>query len=185
MTFLKICRTGHAYLSLFFLPMAFLYAVTGVCYISGHTGKLVSARYTAALDTPPPVAAEAKLALVRNVLAANGVSCPAGDGKEMRDRFTIGAPTGRHAVLEPLRENAKEATVSVNTPSLFSIMVLLHKAKGGAAFNFFGSAFGAALLLMYLSGFLLFWTSPDMRKKLLLCCAAGLVATAMAILLSI
>jgi len=103
----------------------------------------------------------------------------------MRNLFMVGRPTGRHAVLEPVPSGAKEATVTLNMPNLFSRLMLLHKAKGGTAFNVFGIAFGVALLLMCLSGVLLFWISPGMRKKLILCFAGGLAATVLAVLASL
>jgi len=99
----------------------------------------------------------------------------------MRNLFMVGRPTGRHAVLEPVPSGAKEATVTLNMPNLFSRLMLLHKAKGGTAFN----VFGIALLLMCLSGVLLFWISPGMRKKLILCFAGGLAATVLAVLASL
>ena len=185
MSLMKFCRISHAYLSIFFLPMAGIYAVTGISYVCGHAGITDTVRLTAALEAPPPQTSEDKGALVKKILADNGVPCPKGSGKEMRNQFTIGRPTGRHAVLEPLRGNVKEVTVSVNTPNLFSRLVLLHKAKGGVPFNVFGIAFGVALLLMYLSGLLFFWSASELRTKLTLCFAAGLMVTVIVILTSV
>ena len=165
--------------------MAGIYAVTGISYVCGHAGITDTVRLTAALEAPPPQTSEDKGALVKKILADNGVPCPKGSGKEMRNQFTIGRPTGRHAVLEPLRGNVKEVTVSVNTPNLFSRLVLLHKAKGGVPFNVFGIAFGVALLLMYLSGLLFFWSASELRTKLTLCFAAGLTVTVIVILTSV
>ena len=185
MSVIKFCRLSHVYLCIFFFPMACIYAVTGISYVCGYTGKTDTVRLTAALEAPPPQTPEDKGALVKKILADNGVPCPKGEGKEMRNLFTIGRPTGRHAVLEPARGDAQKVTVSINTPNLLSRLVLLHKAKGGAPFNIFGIAFGVALLLMYLSGFLFFWSASELRTKLTLCFAAGLTVTVIVILASV
>lgn len=185
MAFVTFCRLGHAYLSIFFLPVAALYAVTGVCYVCGYSGTLDSARYTVALDALPPVTAETKGTLLKKILSDNGIPCPAGEGSESRKGFMLGLPTGQHAVLEPLRENAKEALITVNTPDLFYKLVLLHKAKGGTLFNILGVAFGVALLLMYLSGILLFLKASEFRNKLAICFAGGLIITTLVIVVSI
>jgi len=185
MSFIKFCRISHAYLCIFFFPMACIYAITGVCYISGYKGRVDTSRYAATFDGPPPATAEAKDAFVKKVLAANGIPCPKGEGKEMRNTFIVGRPTRRHAVLEPLRGNSKEAIICVNTPNLFATLTLLHKAKGGSPFNVFGITFSATLLLMYLSGLLLFWTVAELRTKLALCFAGGLIVTIMVIIGSV
>ena len=184
MSLAKFCRTIHAYLSIFFLPMALIYAITGICYICGYTGKSESVRYTAAIEASSPASPAAKDTLVKNILSANGIACPSGEGRELRNQYVLGRPTSRHAVLEPIRDGMKEAKVVVNTPDLFSRLVLLHKAKGGAPFNVFGIAFGVALLLIYVSGIFLFWASLKVRMRLTLCFAGGLVITVLVILAS-
>ena len=181
----KFWRLSHACVTLFFLPLALIYAVTGIGYICGYTGRVDSARFSVPLTGPPPAQPEARRALVEKTLSEHGLACPVGEGREVHNRFVIGAPTRRYAVLELPRGRSGETVVSLNTPGLFNKLMSLHKAKGGIAFNVLGVAFGVVLLFSYLSGLALVWNATAMRRPLLLCGVAGFLVVFAVILASL
>jgi hypothetical protein len=178
----KFWHLSHAYVTLFFLPLALIYAVTGIGYLCGYTGHVDSVRFSVPLTDPPPARPEAKRALIEKTLSEHGLACPVGEGRDVHNRFVIGAPTRRHVMLELPRGRNGEAVISLNKPGWFNKLMFLHKAKGNIAFNVLGVAFGVVLLFSYLSGLALVWNATAMRRPLLLCGLAGfLVALAVTI----
>lgn len=60
---------------------------------------------------------------------------------------------------------------------LYSKLVLLHKAKGSPAFVILAISFAVAMLLIYLSGIWMCWQNRNIRKRMLVAAALGLIVT--------
>jgi len=63
--------------------------------------------------------------------------------------------------------------------------MILHRARGGAAFNVLGAAFAISIPLIYISGIVAYWSVPGRRKRLLIAAAIGIVVTVVAAVVSL
>lgn len=175
---ITLWRNLHAYLAMFFLPMAILFALTGALYIFGITGALNTESYEIELKQPLPRPLaqhiDAQEAVMVQYAQAKGIEIPAGKAKKGKQGVILGSATGYHLVLVADRaENT--ATLQVNRPGLYYKAVMLHKAKCGMAFKVMGVGLGITMIVLYLSGIFLFLRNRGMRNKLLWTCLAGLI----------
>ncbi|MBR4250374.1 MAG: hypothetical protein IKQ24_09490 [Verrucomicrobia bacterium] len=175
----QFLRSFHAYLAMFFLPAVCLFALTEMLYIFGVKGSLNTQSYQIQLSQslPRPLALniEAQEKVMVDYARENGIEVPEGKAQKGRSGVVLGNQAGYHFVFIPDRaENSAE--LQVNRPGLYHKMVLLHKAKCGLAFQIFGVATGICLVLLYMSGILLVWNSPRMKKISLILCVTGLLA---------
>jgi|GEM_PF-2692562 len=68
---------------------------------------------------------------------------------------------------------------------LYGTLMILHRARGGAAFNVLGAAFAISIPLIYISGIVAYWSVPGRRKRLLIAAAIGIVVTVVAAVVSL
>lgn len=179
----KLFRQIHIYVSLFFLPCAVLFALTGIVYILGadqDTGLKVE-NYKLVKNIE---AGKEKDALIQ-YLQENNLKIPSNTevikGKDKG--VTIG---GAHysANIAPIAQN--EYTITLKTRSLLGDMIMLHKDKGAWYFSVFSIAFGIALFLLYISGLIItLFASKKDRQKQLATLGAGIVITILLAYLSL
>lgn len=179
----KLFRQIHIYVSLFFLPCAVLFALTGIVYILGadqDTGLKVE-NYKLVKNIE---AGKEKDALIQ-YLQENNLKIPSNTevikGKDKG--VTIG---GAHysANIAPIAQN--EYTITLKTRSLLGDMIMLHKDKGAWYFSVLSIAFGIALFLLYISGLIItLFTSKKDRQKQLATLGAGIIITILLAYLSL
>lgn len=179
----KLFRQIHIYVSLFFLPCAVLFALTGIVYILGadqDTGLKVE-NYKLVKNIE---AGKEKDALIQ-YLQENNLKIPSNTevikGKDKG--VTIG---GAHysANIAPIAQN--EYTITLKTRSLLGDMIMLHKDKGAWYFSVLSIAFGIALFLLYISGLIItLFASKKDRQKQLATLGAGIVITILLAYLSL
>ncbi len=148
----------HLILSVFFLPVALVYAITGGLNLVGVGAEQHGPR--------PPAG------MVGRAPANGGPSAPGyGHGAGNGAMAQGGRPewAGQH----------KKPT------GLYDNIMLLHKGKGGPAFNVVGVAFAVSMLVMYLSGIVIGWSMPGKRRQMLMSAAAGLAVAIVAIAVSL
>ena len=178
--FMKLWRDIHAYLAMFFLPVALLFAITGFLYICGATGNLNTKKHDVTLSVPIPKPfaqnIEAQKQVMIEFAKANGIPIPAGEASKGRTGVILGKSTGYHFVLIP-DQTKDTAVLQVNDPGLHYKMVMLHKAKCGLGFKVLGVGFGIAMVILYISGIYLLWKNKSLRRKLLISGLIGLVVT--------
>jgi len=138
----------HAYVSMFFLPLALFYAITGAALV------LTPDRPHGA----PPPGLEARQGQADAGPASRGASA-------INDQARGEGPEGG---------SGKQG---IEEPTGFSKLLLVHKAKGAVAFKVLGMLFAAAMVFLYVSGICAVWRARDSRKQLLLTGAAGLIVT--------
>lgn len=145
---LDIWRDIHALLAAFFLPIALIYVVTGGLYLLGFRRECPGRQ--------PPAARQA--CAQRN----------ADSGQSPRMRHEQGPKqAGKHG-----------GGISGRKPTgIYDKLMLLHKAKGGPAFNVLGVAFAVSVLVIYVSGIPVCWSVPSRRRRMLAATAIGLVVT--------
>lgn len=179
----KLFRQIHIYVSLFFLPCAVLFALTGIVYILGadqDTGLKVE-NYKLVKNIE---AGKEKDALIQ-YLQENNLKIPSNieviKGKDKG--VTIGS-AHYIANIAPITQN--EYTITLKTRSLLGDMIMLHKDKGAWYFSVLSIAFGIALFLLYISGLIItLFASKKDRQKQLATLGAGIVITILLAYLSL
>ncbi len=85
--------------------------------------------------------------------------------------------TGSHrdVILEPTK-NPLIVKLKIKETRWYRRFVQLHKAKGGILFKVYAAAFASALFLILITGFLVAWQSPKLRKLTLFSASLGVVA---------
>lgn len=174
----------HNYVSMFFLPVALLYAVTGGLYIMGVHGG-ADRKEIIEVATAQPLAQDAKAlqTFVGAQLQDRKLRLPEGDAQFGRGTFIWGQPSGYHVMLEPLKGSTGTRIVCI-TPASYSRLVFLHKAKCGTPFKALGIAFAIAMTLIYLSGLVIGWRAVSRRRTFLATLAAGALVTVILVWLS-
>ena len=81
-------------------------------------------------------------------------------------------------------QGSNVAKICCRTPSLYSRLVLLHKAKCGRPFKVLGTAFAVAMAWIYLSGVLIAWQASAGRRTFLATLLCGTAVTTLLVLLS-
>lgn len=180
---MKLWFNLHAYLSMFFLPVALMVAVTGFMNVTGYTGYIDTQEYKLILDQslPRPLSEnlEAQEKVMLDFARENNIAIPEGTVRKGKQGVILGDATGYHFNLIPSRME-DTAQLNVNHPGLFYKMLMLHKSKCGFYFKILMFGLGITMVLLYLSGIFLIWKNRKMRSKLLLCCGIGIIVTVLA-----
>lgn len=175
----------HGYISMFFLPLALLYAITGSFVIFGNWGELKKEKHSIPFDQELFKDVDAQKSAVVKFLQDSGENkLPVGDPKLIRGDFYWGQPSSLNVSLSKGSEAGK-ATLQVRKPNLLFSLIILHKAKGGRLFDYFGFSFALAMIFMYLSGIAIFWKIKSKRAALSLTLLAGTVLTIVVTYLSL
>ena len=173
----------HTYLSLFFLPLAFIYAITGVGYIF-DLRQDVGARVFELQGKEQAVLLE--------LLKTHNLRVP----PNTEVKFVKGNPSIGNVAYSATISKGKDGkpTFRVVERSWYGVLLLMHKSSGSkfelgslklSIFDFLAIGFGTSLLLFYLSGLIV--TSFCKRDRLTSFSVLGLgiVATLCAIYLSV
>ncbi len=149
----KAFRNIHIYLSLFFLPVALMYAVTGIVYISGFNQDVGATKNTYTLNAEISKGGEAEAML--KYLQDNNIPLPS-KTEPKPDRRSGGLSVGGAHYSAVIAKNGENTwTITTIERSLLGDLIMLHKAKGKWYFNVLGIGFGITLMLLYLSGLMI------------------------------
>ena len=171
----KLFRQIHIYLSLFFLPCAFLFALTGIAYILDFNQDvgLKIEQYKLSKIIENGKEREALL----EYLQENGLKIPSNKNiiKSKDKGITIG---GIHYTANIVQSSANEYTITLKTRSLLGDMIMLHKNKGAWYFSILSVAFSVALFVLYISGLMItLFASKKDRNKQFIVLGIGLFVT--------
>lgn len=157
----------HLVLSLFFLPMIVIYAVTGIMYMAGTDGNFSSRIeiYLLKGEDAPPYAASCK------ELERRGVNLPEGKVRPFKGKHVLGSLTDTHVLFE---NKGKDIQAEVIDPGIYPKLLLAHKGKAGILFTILGYGAALSLLAMYVTGILLMWRNRTKRRLMLTSAAVGL-----------
>jgi hypothetical protein len=166
----------HALLAAFILPVAVMFIVTGSLYTWGIKGSYTDEVYEIPLDKAMG-ADQAELAdLARSELDKLGLGHPEGKPKIK----TLGSDfqlewtgSSKDLTLEPT-DNALVAKLTIKNTSWYRTLVQLHKAKGGTAFKVYAVVFATSIALLLLSGFMMAWQTPRLKRATLMTSLVGL-----------
>ncbi len=141
-------RKFHAYSAMFFLPMAILFALTGILYICGIREDFMVKKqdFIIKLDKKP----ENLQNFILDFLKQNELKIPSNITlKRFKgDMQVMGSAS--YAVLIKTIDNG--LSLQTLERSIIGQMILLHKAKVGQIFVVFSVIFSIFLLLSYFSG---------------------------------
>ncbi|MDY0213593.1 MAG: PepSY domain-containing protein [Desulfuromonadaceae bacterium] len=167
----------HATLAAFILPVAIMFLTTGAFYSWGIKGSYTKATYELQLQKPMQGELAELVALATNELIKQDIEPPTGGAKVKRigDSFELEwTGSNRDIILEPTTQPLK-AKLEVKDTSWYRQFVQLHKAKGGTPFKIYAAAFATAFLLLLITGFLIAWQTPKLRKLALISASLGIV----------
>ncbi len=85
----------------------------------------------------------------------------------------LGNTTSYHIIFTPQKDGVSAKVVN---PGVYPKMLLAHKGKGGTLFNALGYGAAACLLILYISGIVMFWKVKSRRKPMLISAALGIIA---------
>lgn len=161
----------HLVLSLFFLPMIVVYAVTGLLYMGGvdqHFTSHVAVYELNAADRPP-------YADACRELERRGVALPEGKVRPFKGNHILGSMTDTHVLF--LRKG-HSLRAEVVEPGIYPNLMLAHKGKAGWWFAALGYGAAISLIILYVTGILLMWRNRRKRKLMLVSAALGTAAVA-------
>ncbi len=145
----------HSYVSMFFLPVAVIFAITGGISAVGEHGGPGG----------------------RGPQVRVGQAVPGGSEQMGQEEPGHGSEQVPGVHGEPRKGATGER------PGLLFKLTMLHKAKAGVASKVLAVCFGVAMLTVYLSGIWICWCNGERRKRMLITGLIGLVVTVIIILL--
>ncbi|TQR33155.1 hypothetical protein DMB92_04195 [Campylobacter sp. MIT 99-7217] len=161
----KLFRQIHIYVSLFFLPLALLYATTGIAYILGANQDTLKSVQSYEIKGVLTKGQEQEF--LKDFLIQNKLKLPKGELKpdKREGGFTQG---GTHYSVNITQADENTVLIKAQTRSLIGDMIMLHKDKGAWYFSILSVGFGVALLMLYLSGLIitLFAIKKDRNKQI-------------------
>lgn len=171
----------HLYLSLFFLPMCAIYALTGIGYIFDLKDDAGAKITEIAIPNPPQKGEEG--AFMIEMLKANNLKIPTNTEVEIqKGNPTMGSIS--YAVSLESDKKSGELKMRVINRSIYGILVLMHKAKGAVYFNAVAVCFALSLVIFYLSGLIMTSFCKNKRKGAEIAFGTGLIITILAVWLS-
>jgi len=165
----------HLLLAAFMFPVALMYLITGGFYTWGIKGSYDSQTYDVVLADALTEDAAQLTALTEVELQKLGIPVPSGGAKIKKigvsyqlewtgsDRDVILAPGSAELV----------AQLTVKDTNSYRHFVQLHKAKGGQLFKVYAAFLAVSLFTILLSGFLMAWQVPKLRRLATICAATG------------
>lgn len=148
----KQFRNIHIYLSLFFLPVALMYALTGALYIFGVDEDSGASKHTYTLKATISQGGEIEAML--EYLKANDIALPRGSEPKLDKKGYLRIGSVHYfAGIKKLGEGTYD--IMVFKRSFIGDIILLHKAKGEWYFNILAVGFGIAIAILYLSGLII------------------------------
>jgi len=157
---------AHALLAAFILPVAIMFFVTGALYTWGIKGNYVTSVHELQLQKPIQDELAELVALVKDELNRQDIEAPTGEAKikRMGSSFRLEwTGSNMDIILEPTTQPLI-AKLELKNTSWHRQFVQLHKAKGGVPFKVYAAVFATALLLLLISGFIMAWQMPKLRK---------------------
>lgn len=156
----KLWMQIHLYLSLFFLPAAFVYAITGALYIFEIRQNSGATIVEIALDSMPERGKEKDFIIetlkTHNLKVPKDTSLRSARGHMTMGNVKYGVSLGKDKDDKPILR-----TVDRN---LYGVLMMMHKSGGSkfelggfkfTFFDFIAVGFGISMILFYLSGLII------------------------------
>ncbi len=176
----------HAILAAFILPVAVMFIVTGALYTWGIKGNYTNEAYEIQLSKPIQSDISELTNLAQLELDNLNINYPEGQPKlKVYGNHFLLEWTGssKDVILEPT-DNELIAKLTVKHTSWYRNLVQLHKAKGGLAFKVYAVILALSLSVLLVSGFIMAWQTPKLKRLSLITSLVGLCSFIIFIYLS-
>ncbi|HMN68871.1 MAG TPA: hypothetical protein PKC28_10070 [Bdellovibrionales bacterium] len=186
MQYRQLLVNVHVMTAGFFLVTGVMFAVTGGLYTYGVRGGYDTEKLSLSLDLPAEPTLSELEETARRVLAENNAPLPSG-GPGMRKVGTSWSFDWSGVNYEFSLEPAAVAgryNASIKKTDAHRFFVQLHKAKGGWPFKLVAAGLAMALLVLFMGGTLLAFSSPFLKRAFLYSFLAGGAVFAIAALTS-
>lgn len=169
----KFFRKFHIYLSLFFLPVALLYAVSGLAYVFGANQDIFSTKISYKTDLILEKGQEQNEIL--KFLKENNIKIPSNTTIKA-DKKQGGFIMGTASYSVNAKQTNNEVVITTTKRSFLGNIIMLHKDKAGWYFKILSIGFGFSLILFYISGLMItLFANKKERKEQILVLAFGFV----------
>lgn len=175
----------HALLAVFMLPVAVMFFVTGALYTWGIKGGYETTVHKLHLKNPLQNELEKLVNLAERELNKRNLTPPTGEAKikAIGDSFKLEWSGSSMDVSIATTPQPLIAELEIKHTSWHRRFVQLHKAKGGDLFKVYAATLATALLLLLITGFIMAWRMPQLRKMTLTTTVLG-IAVFIAMVLS-
>lgn len=173
----SVLMKAHGALAAFILPVAIMFFVTGAFYTWGIKGSYETTVHELKLQKNIREDLPALTTLVTKELKKQNIDAPSGQAKikKIGNAFMLEwTGSNRDVILEPT-EKPLIVKLKIKDTNWYRQFVQLHKAKGGIAFKVYAAVFASALLLILVTGFIMAWQTPKLRKLTLFSASLGVV----------
>ncbi|PHS27199.1 MAG: hypothetical protein COA83_01370 [Methylophaga sp.] len=173
----SVLMKAHALLAAFILPVAVMFFVTGALYTWGMKGEYNTSVYKLHLKKPLQNELEGLVNLVSGELKKQNLPSPTGQAKikKIGDSLQLEWSGSSMDVILETTPQPLIAKLKIKHTSWHRQFVQLHKAKGGDPFKVYATIFAIALLLLLVTGFIMAWQMPKLRKLTLVSTTLGVV----------
>ncbi len=168
----------HALLAVFILPVAIMFFTTGAFYIWEIKGNYEITTQKIYLEKPLQEQILYLVNLVNRQLSKQKLSLPTGKAKikKIGQSFQLEWSGSDKDIILRSTTDPLIAQLQIKNTSLHRYFVQLHKAKGGILFKIYATILAVALLFLFISGFIMAWQIPRLRKMLLASTALGFIS---------
>ncbi|MES3036989.1 MAG: PepSY domain-containing protein [Bdellovibrionota bacterium] len=172
----KILIEMHLILGSFLLPVALMFALTGMLYTFKVTGQYETQTENITLASPLNPDLSEMTVFAEKLLSEKGLAKPTGSSsiKKVGTSWQFEWTGSKMDLIIDPTENPLEAKASFKKTSWHRFFVQLHKAKGGFPFKLLAAALGIGLILLLVSGWFLGQASPQLRRIRFFATLAGI-----------
>lgn len=147
----KTFRLIHIYISLFFLPLALLYAVSGVLFLCGFNQDSGAEKKSFYLDSP--FVKEELSTKIKELLEKSNLRLPS--NFEAKGAKGGGVMYGSASYSVVAKQKGSGTSIEVTQRSIIGLAMLLHKGKAKWYFDVLAYGFALALVALYISGLII------------------------------
>ena len=168
---------SHMVLAAFIFPVAMMFFITGALYTWGIKGGYDTEVYKLQLKQPMHSNKARLTDLVTHELTVRSLAIPSGAAKIKRagnSFYFEWTGTKLDVRLEPTR-NPFVARLKIKKTRWHRFFVQLHKAKGGQAFKVYAAILAIALMLLFITGFIMAWQMKKYRPLLFSSASLGVM----------
>lgn len=167
---------AHTLLAVFILPCAIMFFVTGALYTWGIKGAYDTTIHELHVKSPIQPELTELIALAEKELKKQNLVTPTGQAriKKIGDSFKLEwSGSNMDIILEPTSQPLV-VKLEIKNASWYRQFVQLHKAKGGVSFKVYAAVLATAILLLLITGFIMAWQMPKLRKLTLVSATLGI-----------
>ncbi|PAF52790.1 hypothetical protein [Helicobacter sp. 13S00477-4] len=150
----KKLHSIHLYSSLFFLPLAFIYALSGIFFLTGYYGNIKTQTYEIKHNPKEILLTEELKDFLLDFLSSNQLKIP-NDKTPKPTRDKKGIEIGVMSYIAQIKQEKDILIIKTFQRDFISNLLALHFAQGRWYFDVLGICFGIALGIFYLSGILM------------------------------